>query len=699
MTIEQSILKSNFVGRDNFLWWIGQIAPEKAQGLQINGAGWGNRRKVRIMGYHPPSLVDLPDSDLPWAQILLPPTAGSGKGNKATSVSVSPGDNVFGFFLDGDDAQIPVIVGVFGNTMYGATDKYSSPFVPFTGYTGKVKNDGTFFVKNETNEENSQSQKSPRHVSASDAKKIGKDERAANQAEGQPVVFGSNSPSAAISKIESEVEGMVSRVQDLKGSLANVSDAVGSVKGKLNKLLSEKTEKIAGLASGLVGNMTNSLYKGMAPQINGGLKALYNTTFATVFAATKSRKVAKKAGAMAQAAMMGPIQAVQQFLPCAIGNVIGGIGDSIKGMLDGILNNVQNFVSCIGEQFMGGLMNHIIGGLTKAIGPLLGGNLGDMLSKVGGFNIGDFLRSKAEGLMGIANALDCELPSVNVDENVKEWVLGKGPKSAIGVSVDTILDAANTADKLTSKLVQGVQDLSVAAGPASLGLFDFMNPSVSKPGFKSSLGKCYSGPPLKCAGLKVNIFGSRGKGAIGKAIVGAIVGEGNTAVGSIIGVDLVSGGSGYNSPPFVEITDTCKKGRGAIGRAVVDYDPDSPTYQQVTEIYVVSEGENYPVPEDIDDEDLIIDRVIPINPGEDYDPDDKVTDNDGNEYKIYVDVDGRIVNVTVPDSTKVNVNPLKELPELNIDTRTGHGAILKPIIKTRPDNYQGEVKQVIDCVS
>ena len=62
-------------------------------------------------------------------------------------------------------------------------------------------------------------------------------------------------------------------------------------------------------------------------------------------------------------------------------------------------------------------------------------------------------------------------------------------------------------------------------------------------------------------------------------------------------------------------------------------------------------------------------------------------------------MDGRIVNVSVPDSTKVNVNPLKELPELNIDTRTGHGAILKPIIKTRPDTYQGEVKQVIDCVS
>ena len=53
--IEQSLLKSNFVGRDGFRWWIGQIAPEDCQGDQINqsGSSWGNRIKVRIMGYHP----------------------------------------------------------------------------------------------------------------------------------------------------------------------------------------------------------------------------------------------------------------------------------------------------------------------------------------------------------------------------------------------------------------------------------------------------------------------------------------------------------------------------------------------------------------------------------------------------------------------------------------------------------------------
>ena len=51
--IDESLIKSNFVGRDGFRWWIGQIPPADAQGGQVNGAGWGNRFKVRIMGYHP----------------------------------------------------------------------------------------------------------------------------------------------------------------------------------------------------------------------------------------------------------------------------------------------------------------------------------------------------------------------------------------------------------------------------------------------------------------------------------------------------------------------------------------------------------------------------------------------------------------------------------------------------------------------
>ena len=95
---------------------------------------WGNRVKVRIMGYHPQNTVELKDEDLPWATVLLPTTAGSGKGGKGKPIRIQPSDVVIGFFLDGDDAQQPVIFGVIGNSPY-VVSKKPGPFTPFSGYT------------------------------------------------------------------------------------------------------------------------------------------------------------------------------------------------------------------------------------------------------------------------------------------------------------------------------------------------------------------------------------------------------------------------------------------------------------------------------------------------------------------------------------------------------------------------------------
>ena len=166
--IENNLLKTNFLGKDGFRWWIGQIAPEDAQGDQLNqiGNAWGCRLKVRIYGYHPPNETELANDDLPWAQVLLSPQGGSGKANRARSLRISPGDIVMGFFLDGDDAQLPVIMGIFGNNpeYYGGSGEYTSPFEPFTGYTSKIKPNPTFIVKNEGGVSSEHSQKSPTFI-------------------------------------------------------------------------------------------------------------------------------------------------------------------------------------------------------------------------------------------------------------------------------------------------------------------------------------------------------------------------------------------------------------------------------------------------------------------------------------------------------------------------------------------------------
>tara|TARA_X000000368_G_scaffold284887_1_gene226210 strand:- start:903 stop:2966 length:2064 start_codon:yes stop_codon:yes gene_type:complete len=686
--IEESLLKTNFIGRDGFRWWVGQVAPEESQGGQINGAGWGNRVKVRIMGYHPHSTVELSDEDLPWAQALLGVTDGSGKGNRATNVKLSPGDNVIGFFLDGDDAQLPMIMGVLGNTRYSPSDDYAGPFKPFTGFTSKIENDGGNIINSEANEMNAKSQKSPQHVPPNIVKALPEDSRAAFNAVGETVVAASVDPAATVKKINSEVDNLISKVKSISDG---ASGALGSVSGQIDSLVGGVTDKISGLSTGIVGNMLNTVYSGgLSDALKGGLDTLYASTYASTLAATGSKAKAKLAGSAAQKAMIPGVGALQNALPCIAGKVMGTIGKAIKQLLTSIIDNVSNFVTCVAQQFVGGLFNHIIGGITGALGPLLGG-VGKIL---GGFNLGGFLRSKAEGLQGIVNALTCDTKKPTYNSKTGEWTIGKGPKNSVNVAIDEIIKVANAADKLSESLVDGIQKLSIATG--SLGMFDFLNPSVSNPGFKSGLGECYAGPPLNCAGIKINIFGGGGTQALGKAIIGDIVGDDAEAVGSLIGIDLVSGGSGYITPPYVEITDNCNKGYGAIARAVVDQDENSPTYQQVTDIYVVSEGENYPVPSD--DEDHVIDDIIIVKPGINYGGDDNIIDDDGNEYGIKVDGSGRIISIISPDNTLNSPPKVTGVKTLRIKSKTGSGAILKPKLAIRP-TYQGEVKQVIDCIS
>ena len=73
---------------------------------------------------------------------------------------VNQGDIVVGFFMDGDDAQLPVIFGVIGNSRYAVNSKTESPFVPFSGYTPETEPGNKTIVKNETGDD-SQDTESP----------------------------------------------------------------------------------------------------------------------------------------------------------------------------------------------------------------------------------------------------------------------------------------------------------------------------------------------------------------------------------------------------------------------------------------------------------------------------------------------------------------------------------------------------------
>tara|TARA_B100000902_G_scaffold109372_1_gene110992 strand:- start:2068 stop:3813 length:1746 start_codon:yes stop_codon:yes gene_type:complete len=112
-----------FLG-SSFNWWIGQIADDSVWRDNILSGkypdasqipGWGRRYKVRIIGLHDQGEVTIPSENLPWANIMYPVTAGGGQSESMQTANLRQGNMVFGFFMDGQEMQVPVIMGVLGN--------------------------------------------------------------------------------------------------------------------------------------------------------------------------------------------------------------------------------------------------------------------------------------------------------------------------------------------------------------------------------------------------------------------------------------------------------------------------------------------------------------------------------------------------------------------------------------------------------
>ncbi len=85
------------------------------------------RIRVRIHGLHSTDDALVPTDTLPWAVVNMPPTSASHEKVGQSPTGIMVGTSVWGFFMDGDDCQQPVIVGTWWGAPQGKSDL--SPFV------------------------------------------------------------------------------------------------------------------------------------------------------------------------------------------------------------------------------------------------------------------------------------------------------------------------------------------------------------------------------------------------------------------------------------------------------------------------------------------------------------------------------------------------------------------------------------------
>jgi len=93
--------------------WRENQNPKKVEDPKEETPAWGYRYKVRIMGCHDREESSVASENLPWAQVMYSVWGGGLAGSRQTP-GIRQGMFVFGFFLDGADQQVPVIMGILG---------------------------------------------------------------------------------------------------------------------------------------------------------------------------------------------------------------------------------------------------------------------------------------------------------------------------------------------------------------------------------------------------------------------------------------------------------------------------------------------------------------------------------------------------------------------------------------------------------
>ncbi len=126
--------KSNY-GKNGFYWFFG-IVENRMDPLNLG------RVQIRCFGWHSENRTEVPVSALPWATTTTPITSASVSGIGTSPTGLVEGSMVFGFFVDGIDAQMPHVIGSVPSIPHAAAN-------PQIGFNDP-RTDTSTFPKNST---------------------------------------------------------------------------------------------------------------------------------------------------------------------------------------------------------------------------------------------------------------------------------------------------------------------------------------------------------------------------------------------------------------------------------------------------------------------------------------------------------------------------------------------------------------------
>jgi hypothetical protein len=596
--IEESLLKSNFLGRDGFIWWIGQVAPlaswrnqkskpdagenkKPEKDKDSTGGSWAYRCKVRIVGYHTWDGDILPDIDLPWAHVSMTPENGSGQGGVGKTNMLTGGETVYGFFLDGEDAQQPVIVGCLyrnESTKSLITPEFlqkekSSQFKPFTGHQGPLIQ-GQTQIREKNTAQQSEPQTSTTPVAgigststvgdpvpaSREANKPGADQLIRRSSATQQfvakgceikVVRENGCNDNIIGKISKVLQDFISFVNRIEGYIGQYVDPI------LNKAI-DLTNEIRGFATRIVG-IVKFIINNMRNGIIGLVTKLFGQFIGLVVPLPQQPPIASAT------------KNIIDIIFCVFEKLLPLLLNFIINMLTNMVGKAINAPLCAVEQFTASILSKLIDLIDNLLKPIFSG-LNWLLGAIG--QIKDILGKVSSLAQQILSFISCDRLKC---ETPIEWSPCGGPEKKGSDSWSKTLNNVS--------LLKGINsNLDAAMGYMSLYGFTGNSPfkSCTEKTLKPKTQKDQIPMPIgvqapNCIPPEVRIFGD---GVQGQAV--AIV-DNN---GSILSIEVLNRGKGYTKPPTITIVDNTNTGSGAQASAKI-------SNGRITSIFITNKGQNY----------------------------------------------------------------------------------------------------------
>ena len=582
--IEQGLFKRHFVGRDGFIWWIGQIADDSWT-KNLSGSspkntpvadqpGFGYRYQVRIMGYHTADDKELRNEDLPWASVMYPVTSGGGGDTSFETPALRTGNFVYGFFVDGEDAQQPVIMGILGYNQYQAIyTKQPAPFVPFRGNnnTSPIATYGIISEK-EVNPPGIGTSKPsnanqgvgvPSSAGGSAGAASGEIEKTTGRRKDRLAKSYSCTQSKSPGNIQKDIQKMIKNIQDAKKGLKNFKKSIThpiQFEGQQISILEYiqiQIDRGAESITGWIKDRIQGAQEWITRKINNALKDIYFLLFPDQQSNTKAA-----------------VETAMDLLACLFRKIIKNLLNIVRKVLLTIFDKFINVPLCAAENILAAIIGKLAGLINTAVAIILA----PLEAALGVIDLAGDILGFIEGILSF---LSCEeKPECPQLESWSLWDGGDVSASAF--------DPTSLINKVTN-FASSVTDI---IDPDNFD-FDLDFSDI----FSDTCGTdaIFCGPP------NVVFWGGSGSGATGNVIV--------SAVGDILGVDMVNSGFGYGTrSPFLNFEDSCGKGVGAYGKVILGpvsqqsdgtYQPDSNgTEIGVTGVIIEDSGYGYlPVPD------------------------------------------------------------------------------------------------------